>query len=499
MDVLTSAFSLSFSLTSLPAYASVALIALVVLYARSLAAWQTRARGRPLPPGPRGLPLVGNLFDMPRVRPWEGLRELSAKYGNMMTLQMLTQRMVILGSAEVMLEYLEKKSATSSDRLQSPSLLLTGNGDAFGFMRYGPRWRANRKLFSQFFNPTGIVKYRDAQRAVAHELLQRLLADPSTEHRDRQVEFSISSMLLRIVYGIYASEEDQAILAVDAGVRGTREVILAGGFIIDYFPVLQHLPSSFVPVQRKFAKWRGALERMTTLPFAQFMSQEIKPECVLNDMLAVVDKGAKADLEAQGLARDVAAVVFSAGVDTTASTMKSFFLAMVLYPEVQKKAQAELDAVVGPTRLPDFSDRPSLVYINAIIREMYRWMPVPPIAVPHLTTEDEEFGGHFIPKGTLLVPNVWAALHDPEAYERPDDFVPERICPGMYFAEAVFFINIAMILHTFNITPPLDETGHEIKIIPRMGDGIVSIPEDSRCALKCRSAQAEALIMAELV
>ncbi|KAH9912856.1 cytochrome P450 [Epithele typhae] len=446
MDVLTSAFSLSFSLTSLPAYASVALIALVVLYARSLAAWQTRARAA-LSPRPARTPFVGNLFDMPRVRPWEGLRELSAKYAD-----------GILGSAEVMLEYLEKKSATSSDRLQSPSVLLTGHGDAFGFMPYGPRWRANRKLFSQFFNPTGIVKYRGAQRAVAHELLQRLLADPSTEHRDRQVEFSVSNMLLRIVYGIYASEEDQAILAVDAGVRGTREVILAGGFIVDYFPVLQHLPS-FVPVQRKFAKWRGALEKMTALPFAQFMSQEVKPECVLNDMLAVVDKGAKADPEAQGLARDVAAVVFSAGTDTTASTIKSFSSRWFYVP---------LDA--GP-----------------------------PIGVPHLTTEDEEFGGHFIPKGTLLVPNVWAALHDPEVYERPDDFFPERICPGRFFAEAVLFINIAMILHTFNITPPLDEAGHEIKIIPRMGNGAVSIPEDSRCALKCRSAQAEALIMAELV
>ncbi len=80
---------------------------------------------------------------------------------------------------------------------------------------------------------------------------------------------------------------------------------------------------------------------------------------------------------------------------------------MSLYPAVLRKAQAELDTVVGRDRLPDFSDRPHLVYVNAIIKEALRWQNVIPLGVPHRLTQDDEFNGYFIPKGTLILPNIW--------------------------------------------------------------------------------------------
>ena len=84
------------------------------------------------------------------------------------------------------------------------------------------------------------------------------------------------------------------------------------------------------------------------------------------------------------------------------STVQSLFIAMSLYPDAQRKAQAELDAIVGPNRLPNFEDRDTLVYVNALIREALRWQNVLPLAIPHKTVEDEEFHGHFIPAGTKL-------------------------------------------------------------------------------------------------
>ena len=85
-------------------------------------------------------------------------------------------------------------------------------------------------------------------------------------------------------------------------------------------------------------------------------------------------------------------------------------LALSLNPGLQKKAHAELDAVVGPHRLPDFEDRDALVYVNAIVKEGLRWHNVLPLGVGHCTTEDEELGGYFIPAGTVIVPNVWYVL-----------------------------------------------------------------------------------------
>ena len=98
---------------------------------------------------------------------------------------------------------------------------------------------------------------------------------------------------------------------------------------------------------------------------------------------------------------------------------------MALYPEVQKKAQSEIDAVVGPNRLPNFHDRPSLPYINAIVKESLRWNLVTPIGrpfviiiiiatiltsskgVPHMSTAEDEYNGFYIPKGTIIMGNAW--------------------------------------------------------------------------------------------
>ena len=91
----------------------------------------------------------------------------------------------------------------------------------------------------------------------------------------------------------------------------------------------------------------------------------------------------------------------------TVSTLQGALLALSRYPEVVKKAQAELDAVVGPHRLPLFSDLNSLVYISAIIKESLRWHNAMPVGVPHSTTADDELNGYFIPEGTVLIANVW--------------------------------------------------------------------------------------------
>ena len=91
----------------------------------------------------------------------------------------------------------------------------------------------------------------------------------------------------------------------------------------------------------------------------------------------------------------------------TLSTVQSFVLAMASFPEVQEKAKAELDSVVGPHRLPEFSDRDSLPYINALIKELLRWRSVVPVGVPHRTLDDDEYRGYFIPKGSIVVANIW--------------------------------------------------------------------------------------------
>ncbi|KAF7789305.1 hypothetical protein EIP86_000249 [Pleurotus ostreatoroseus] len=102
---------------------------------------------------------------------------------------------------------------------------------------------------------------------------------------------------------------------------------------------------------------------------------------------------------------------------------------MTLHPEAQRKAQEELDRVVGSDRLPTFADREHLPYVEALVTEVFRWNPVVPLGAPHRLLEDDVHEGYFIPKGSIVIANVSGFLHDPEVYEDPFNFLPERFLP----------------------------------------------------------------------
>jgi len=183
---------------------------------------------------------------------------------------------------------------------------------------------------------------------------------------------------------------------------------------------------------------------------------------------------------------------------------------------MQKKAQDELDRVVGD-RLPNQNDLPNLPYLYALIGELYRWNPIIPISI-HAAREDDTRRGYLIPKGSLIVPNLWAILHDPQVYDDPMTFNPERYiakpgrepdtdprkfafgmgrrsCPGSYFAEASISITCAMSLAVFNITEAVDENGVAIEAAAAYTDETITRPKPFKCTIKPRSAKAEDLIL----
>jgi cytochrome P450 len=117
-----------------------------------------------------------------------------------------------------------------------------------------------------------------------------------------------------------------------------------------------------------------------------------------------------------------------AGFDTTSTTLMWWTLAMVAFPEVQCRAQAELGAVVGRARLPTFADAPRLPYVRAIIREVSRWRPALRLGLPHAAAEDEWYDGMFIPKGATCIANIWHCNHDRAVFsDDADDFKPKGI------------------------------------------------------------------------
>ena len=160
---------------------------------------------------------------------------------------------------------------------------------------------------------------------------------------------------------------------------------------------------------------------------------------------------------------------------------------------MQRRAQAEIDAVVGRNRLPTFADAPRLPYVRAIMKEILRWRPVAPFSIPHVSTGEDWYEGMYIPKGTICIPNVWHCNHDRTVFgEDADEFRPERhldehgelllgpietyqaghvsfgfgrrICSGRDLAIDSLFINTARILWAVNLERPRDESGRQVSL-----------------------------------
>lgn len=173
----------------------------------------------------------------------------------------------------------------------------------------------------------------------------------------------------------------------------------------------------------------------------------------------------------------------------TATTVLLFVLYLMQNPDVQTKAQEEIDGVVGPDRLPNWDDMPSLPYMNLVLQETFRMNPLSPLGIPHAAVADDVYNGMFIPAGTIVYQNVWAMHHNKDVYADPFKFWPERylpkkdggngepfpvgnfgfgrrVCIGRALAENSLLIILANMLATMKIEFPLDKDGKRTPFEP---------------------------------
>ncbi|KAF7339403.1 hypothetical protein MSAN_02154200 [Mycena sanguinolenta] len=339
---------------------------------------------------------------------------------------------------------------------------------------------------------------------------------PSPQEFRYHVRKTAARIVLKMTYGPRVGTSEDYIVLADKALASLAEA--GAGYAQDYLPFLKYAPSCF-EFRRKAQKWRKLVRAMLDVPFASVkeeMAQGTASKCMVSEEL---ERLSQACPRTESIISNCAATMFAAGADTVVSALSSFFLVMALYPDVQTRAQRELDKAIGlPQRLPLLTDRPQIPYIDYICYELLRWNPVTPIGIAHYTTEDDEYKGYRIPKGTTVLPNVWAMLHDPETYPdpltfNPDRFSPEnranglnqipdpafgfgrRLCPGKFLALDTLWIVVATILTVYNISKEVDETGQVKEPCAEFTPHSLSHPGPFTCTISPRSPTARQLIM----
>ena len=148
------------------------------------------------------------------------------------------------------------------------------------------------------------------------------------------------------------------------------------------------------------------LSKTTEQPY-EFVKQQMREKMHKTSFLSQAIESIGADAEMEQIHKWSASSMYLGGADTTVSSLMTFFLAMTLFPDVQRKAQEEIDSITAGDRLPVSADRDNLPYIEAIMKETHRWHPVAPMALPHCSTTEDSIAGYRIPKGAVLLPNNW--------------------------------------------------------------------------------------------
>ncbi|KAI0791947.1 cytochrome P450 [Abortiporus biennis] len=389
-------------------------------------------------PGPRGYPLIGNALQIGRF-PWIQLAKWSEEYGPIYSVQLGPQYALIVNSHRIANELLDRRSAIYSDRPRMIMLNEIMTQHLFlPTIPYGDSWRKLRKAISEVLNHRSIESFLPVVQRKMILLVETLAKNPHDTKWMQDIIASISMTAFALGYGDTPSQscsggDESSRKEIEDFMHRVERTALPGEHLVELLPWLNRLPTWFPGMKWKTRglEWHEKDTQMFEKLYKDAATAQ-KEGKSSKSFVSITSKEYEAHEVNPGLDLTfkerawMAGNLYGAGSSTTSAFALMFILAMVTNPQVMRKAQAQIDEVVGRDRTPCLKDKEELPYIRALLREVFRWRSGSPLGVPHYSTEDGEYDGRFIPKGTLIMFNVWAMNREYPTFLDPDNFRPER-------------------------------------------------------------------------
>ncbi|KAI5295446.1 hypothetical protein KEM52_001371, partial [Ascosphaera acerosa] len=421
-----------------------------------------------------------NLHQLAKPKPWRQYEQWAKEFGPVYSLVLGTKLRIMIASDEAVKDLLDKRASISSAR---PDLYIgqqvLSEDKRFFMSTNMSKWRLVRKLVHTVLNITATKTYIPYQDLESKYMIESMIDHPDDffNHLRRYA----ASLTCQMVYGFRCPTFDDQRLQTLFLTFGefTRQINNVPAHLFDVFPILRSIPEWLLPLVRR-ARAFHKIESRNLLTFWLETKERLEEGTCLPCFSYDVLRRQAIEGWDDETAAYISAGILTAGSDTSSAAQQAFIAAMALNPEVQARAQKELDRVVGLDRLPTFDDYDNLPYIRCCIKECLRWCPLTLIGLPHVTTEDQEYMGYLIPKGSILNASIWTINNDEKRAPNPRVFDPDRHkddhttlfqsaqgdpkkrdcfsfgagrrqCPGIHIAERSVFLGVSRLLWGFNM------------------------------------------------
>ncbi|XP_060185334.1 cytochrome P450 71AU50-like [Lycium barbarum] len=449
-----------------------------------------------LPPGPKGLPIIGNLH-MIGKNVHQDLQQIAKKYGPIMSMRLGVIPVIVASSPHAAEQFLKNHDVVFASRPNNRAMQFVAYDQRnLAFGKYGPYWRNMRKLCTlELLSTLKINSFQSMRKQEVTNFVTFInLAASSGVEVDISAKLSTLSanMACLMVFGKkYTDDEFDE--------RGFKDVIqeslviAATPNIGELFPFLDVFDlQRVVPRMKELTKiFDKFLERVID-EHVQDSKEEKQTKDFVDTMMNIMQSG-EAGFEFDR--RHVKAILLDlliASMDTSSTTIDWIFSELLRHPIVMKKLQNELEQVVGKNRLVEESDLEKLEYLDMVIKEGFRLHPVAPLLIPHESIEDCTIDDFGIPKGSRVLVNIWAIGRDPEVWSKPEKFMPERFvgsnidlrghdfqllpfgsgrrgCPGLQLGLTIVRLVLAQLVHCFNWELPNGMMPNDLDMTEKFG------------------------------
>ncbi|KAF4115660.1 hypothetical protein G5714_003149 [Onychostoma macrolepis] len=447
------------------------------------------------PPGPKPLPLLGNLHLLNLKKTYLSLWKLSKQYGSVFTVHFGPKKVVILSGYKAVKQALVNLSEEFGDRDITP--IFHDFNDGFGItFSNGENWREMRRFALANLRDFGMGKKRSEEIIIEEtqylkEEFEKFEGKPFDT--TQPVNLAVSNIISAIVYGSRFEYNNTELHRMVRRANTTMQMTGSASVqLYNMFPWLR----CFVKNQKRIINnFREAFKQSEELVAG--LQKTLSPQNPrgITDSFLILQQQKQGSSELGTLfhSKNLHCTInnlFAAGTDTTTTTLRWGLLLMAKYPEIQDKVQDEIDRVIGG-RQPVVEDRKNLPYTDAVIHETQRFANIVPISVPRQTTCDVHLNGYLIKKGTSVWPLLVSVLRDESEWETPGNFNPghflnkqgqfvkkdafmpfsagRRVCLGEGLARMELFLFLTSLLQRFRFTPPPGVSEDDLDLSPVVG------------------------------